>query len=485
MNASVHVFTLDCLRNSVCGPSVTPFLQSFPLQWSRCYSSGTWTLPSHVSLFSGQTPVEHGVTRPGETVPRDVAVLPRSAKDAGYTTAIFSENPTFSSDTGFDHYIDATHDEIQRKLFCSDFSPFDHVDELSVTEAVSLVGEILSRPNRLRNVANTGYAGYRRFSNRTPSYPHHGRRVFSHLESHLARTDGPTLTVTNVLDPHNPYYGVPPGSENSRSSRERDAMHAGGWNMVYMLTEEHPPDVIRSVYGDWETFFEAKKDVYEQFSREADRLLKRWQDKQTDRFEDGLVVAVGDHGQLFGTEGMYGHHMSLHPYGVHVPLAVDPPSGWDESERTLESPVSLAGVGRTLMDVVAGDVDGTDEFVDSLAAYSREPGGGVVVCADGPTWSLPPLYEHDRFDDSLVDALAVRKAGLVYDEYVDVYQSHWANRTVERTSFKYAAGSRERVSDRDPPPLPDDVEQWLSRTDDATDHGRENVNDRLENLGYV
>jgi len=464
---------------------MTPFMESFPLQWSRCYSSGTWTLPSHASLFSGQTPVEHGVTRPGESFSRDAAALPRTAKEAGYTTAVFSENPTFSSETGFDHYVDATHDEIQQKLFRSDFSPFDYVGELSVTGAVSLLGEVLSRPNRLRNVANTGYAGYRRLSSRTPLYPHHGQRVFSHLGSYLASTSGPTLTVTNVLDPHNPYYGVPPESEQSRPSGERDALRAGGWNMTYLLTEDAPPDVIRSAYGDWETFLEAKRGVYEQFSREADRLLKRWRDNQTDRFEGGLVVVVGDHGQLFGAEGMIGHHTSLHPHGVHVPLAVDPPSGWDTSERTLASQVSLAGLGRTLIDVVAGDVDGTDEFVASLAAYSREPGGSVLVCADGPTWSLPLLYEHERFDDSLVDALAVRKAGFVHDEHVDVYRSHWSNRTLERTSFRYSADSRERAPDRDPPPLSDDVQRWLCRTDDATDHGRETVDDRLENLGYV
>lgn len=485
MNHPIYIFTYDCLRKSTARRSITPFLDSLPIHWSRGYSSGTWTLPAHASLFSGQSPVEHGTTRPQDRLKKESATLPQTAKENGYTTAMFSENPSFSSRTGFGHYVDMADESINSKLFRSDFSPEEYVDELSVGDGLQLVREILSRPGRVRNTVNTAYKAYDRFLSGTPSYPHHGRRLFRHFRSYVDQRSDPVLAVVNVLDPHNPYYGAPPGSESVRSDKEREALRAGAWAQQYMLTREDPPDVIRSVYGDWETFLAAKERIYEQFSGEADRLLSRWQNERSERFNNALVVVVGDHGQLFGTDGMYGHQVSLHPHGVHVPLAVSPPEGWADHERSITTPVSIAGLGRALVDVMDGKVNTTTELVDAVARHSREPNGGVLICADGPTYSVARLYEHDRFDDALVDRLAVRKAAYVHDDHVDLFESPWDENSVTARSYRYTADGRELLPERETPPLPSNIEGWLTRTGDVGSDRWDTITERLEALGYA
>lgn len=277
---------------------------------------------------------------------------------------------------------------------------------------------------------------------------------------------------------------MPPGEDSTRSKAEREALRAGGTNMLFNLTHEDPPDHVRSAYGDWESFHEAKERVYETFAREADRLVAQWHDDQPAQFEDALVVAVGDHGQLFGTDGFVGHHCSLHPKAVQVPLVVDPPADWETPDRTITTPVSLAGLGRALIDVVAGEVETTDGFIQAVATYSHEPSGSVVVCADGPTWSLPPLYEEDRLENDLIDDMADRRVACIHDEYVDVYRSPRSTKNVEAQSYTYTAEDREPAEGRNTPPVPTSIEPWLTRTEQTTDQW-DTVDERLETLGYA
>jgi len=485
MPPSIHVFNVDCLRKTACSEEVMPFVSSLPVQFERCYSSGTWTVPSHASLFSGQNVLEHGISGTGDVTGKQDSELPRTAKQNGYKTAIFSENPSFSPRTGFGHFIDSVHDNIQHKPFPSTFSPREYLDSLSVQGSIDLATELIGRPNRLANLGNTSYIAYNEFRNPEPTYPHHGEWVLSHQQSYLAATDEPVLTITNILDPHNPYWGSPPSQELSRSKSERSALRSAGWNLRYILTDADPPEVIQNGYTSWSEFLAAKAAIYRRFSCEADRLLERWHQQQRDQFNSGLVVTVGDHGQLFGAEGMVGHHNSLHPHGIHVPLAIDPPTTWNQSGRTLTTPVSIAGLGRALIDVAAGKITSTNDLIDAIKTYSGDATGTVIVCADGPAWSMPPLYEDERFNDDLIDDLAVRRVGYISEKQVDIYSSRWDATTVESTSYIYTEANRERLPNREPPPAPEEAKSWLTVTQNPRTDRRTVDHDRLEALGYI
>jgi len=493
MGPSIHVFTLDCLRKSVCSASTTPLLCSVPLQWSHCYSSGTWTLPSHASLVSGHDPIDHCVTDPESTIDGEHARLTRQANDNGYETALFSENPQFSSMIGFDDCFDVVHDFIGWKVVPSEFTPKYAVDELSLDGCRQLTWEILSRPNRIPNLINTAFTAYRYFCDQQHEFPHHGDRVISHLCSYLSDQTGPTLTVTNVLEPHNPYWGSPPGQQSPQTPSEDEALR-NRRSGRYQFTNKEIPDEMRDAFSEYEDVFAVEERIYEAFSQEADRLIRRFHDEQRSRFEEDLVIFVGDHGQLFGAEGEVSHSTSLHPHGINVPLAVDPPAGWAAPERTISDPVSIAGLGRALIAVVANDISSTAELIDSISEYSRGPNGAVVACADGPTVDVSRLYDVDRFDDELVREKCVRKVACIYDEYVDVYSCHWDETDVDVISYRYSETDREVAPKRDTPPVPNDIEAWITQTPDYYDSVSrvnrsdtdppEAVTQRLEELGY-
>lgn len=204
--AGPNVFVLvgDCLRAANATSRTLPFVSgSADVAFTRCYAPSTWTLPAHATLYSQQSPMAHGVVRRGESLGAGQASLLDGARENGYLTAMFSENPTFSRRLGFDRGVDFVDDSIDRKPFPSSFSPDARVDAVDVASAVTLAREIARRPNRAANVANliAGMVGELTPSDAT-AYPHGGDRVQSHLTSFARRHGDESLfCIANFLDP--------------------------------------------------------------------------------------------------------------------------------------------------------------------------------------------------------------------------------------------------------------------------------------------
>ncbi|MEM8929566.1 MAG: sulfatase [Acidobacteriota bacterium] len=74
----------------------------------RAYSTASWTLPSHASVFTGLYPVRHGAVARGYRLPDDMPTLAECAEGAGYQTVAFTGggylDPTFGLDRGFERY---------------------------------------------------------------------------------------------------------------------------------------------------------------------------------------------------------------------------------------------------------------------------------------------------------------------------------------------------------------------------------------------
>jgi Sulfatase len=72
-------------------------------------SHSPWTLPTHISMFTGLMPFEHGVTTINRALSPRKLVITEYLKEKGYRTAAFVTNvllsPTFGYGSGVDHYV--------------------------------------------------------------------------------------------------------------------------------------------------------------------------------------------------------------------------------------------------------------------------------------------------------------------------------------------------------------------------------------------
>jgi hypothetical protein len=79
------------------------------VRYARAFAPSGWTLPSHASLLTGLGVERHGVGIHGDfMMSEELVALPEYLRDAGYSTAGFSENwlvtSAFGMDQGFEHF---------------------------------------------------------------------------------------------------------------------------------------------------------------------------------------------------------------------------------------------------------------------------------------------------------------------------------------------------------------------------------------------
>jgi arylsulfatase A-like enzyme len=107
---SLVIVTLDTTRADALGaygqePSVTPRIDSMAatgLLFEHVVASVPSTLPSHVSLFTGQQPFVHGVRSNSQRVSPSSETLPEILAREGWRTAAFVAAPVLGGATGLD-----------------------------------------------------------------------------------------------------------------------------------------------------------------------------------------------------------------------------------------------------------------------------------------------------------------------------------------------------------------------------------------------
>ncbi|QRV15791.1 sulfatase-like hydrolase/transferase [Haloterrigena salifodinae] len=485
---NIIVLIADDLRAASVTPRLMPFsFEFFDTHFSQCYSPSTWTLPSHASLFSGTDPTEHGITRTGDKLSTDQAVLPRRARSAGYTTALFSENPFFSGHRGFGHDIDFVNDHINYKTNKSEFSIANYVDN-PTSAARAMLSRLLVGDSRMSDLVNSTYAVRKYLSNESESNmgsTHNTTRVLSHLEDYLAAQTGtnkPALSFVNLLETHNPHTVIPESARElgiEFSTEEIDGLNEPDDDHEYLFGNQK----VREPFEDWEHLYQRKLSAYQTSIHRLDGLLEDFiANIGTETLSDSLLVLTGDHGELFGEEEMVGHQTSLHPAGVQVPLLVKYPDGWTERETSVNEPVNWTGLSKTLGRLVEGEVSGAASFREILVSASRNSDTESIVCAvDGPNWDIQALEQ--RYGEQIVsDLIKVRRVGLIQKNEMTVYESKWGSDQISERHYQLSDGERSLVDEQEGQPASTRLQQWLGDEGNVVSH---DVSQRLKDLGYA
>ena len=120
---SVVLVSLDTLRADRLGfmgygRPTSPLLDIFAAEgtvFEQASSASSWTLPSHVSLFTGLLPYDHRILHVGQRVRPELRMLAERFRDRGYRTAAFTGGGYVSWGYGFDQGFEIfeDHDEMR------------------------------------------------------------------------------------------------------------------------------------------------------------------------------------------------------------------------------------------------------------------------------------------------------------------------------------------------------------------------------------
>ena len=315
---NVLLLVWDTVRNdelSVAGYArpTTPFLESVAregVRFEHAFSTAPWTLPSHVSMFTGQWPFTffRGIHAPVEMPTPTLAEL---LSQAGYRTGGFAANLDFTTrehgiHKGFAHYEDFSRTMGQPSPGRASVVILD----LHWVRHIIGYYEVVDR--KRADVINTSFLRW--------------------LDQDGSR---PFFAFLNYFDAHEPYI-APHRSGNGLLTPAGNATRCfragkGG-------RQPRTPEAQRYWRDEYDALIASLDDATRSlFAELAHRGL----------LDHTIVIITSDHGEQFGEHGKVFHMNSLYRVLLRCPSDRFPPAV--PANQLIATPVSLRDIPRTVL----------------------------------------------------------------------------------------------------------------------------------------
>lgn len=232
------------------------------LRFTDARAASPWTLPSHMTMFTGLWPVDHMVIEDTLALSPSVPWLPEALRERGFATAGFVSTIYVSKDFGFGR-------------------GFDLYEDYGVTEK-----ENLEHPVRIHDQVGDVRRWVRENGRGKPVF------VFLH-----------------TYDVHYPYMAPPPYNvEYNEALTRKQARY-----LSYSHYKKRPPTPEQ---------MQRQVDQYDECIRYVDAQVARLHALWADAGREAWFVVTADHGEEFLERGSWGHAHTLNPEQVHIPMIV-------------------------------------------------------------------------------------------------------------------------------------------------------------------
>jgi arylsulfatase A-like enzyme/4-amino-4-deoxy-L-arabinose transferase-like glycosyltransferase len=329
--ARIILFSIDTVRADRVGGfgsgEATPHLRSIAAagtRFTRFYAASSYTIPSHMSIFTGLDPAAHGVISEEARLAPEVPVLAELLRKRGYVTQAFHEGvyvaPRFGFDRGFDEY--------RRQGW------------------IQVVREALpSLLSWMREADDTPYFLF--LHTYAPHFPYGGYQLYrrAHPERGLPG-------ITGIRRLRGLFPPTKQGREAARSIPEPLRATCTLYNQLAPNHRAHlgcgdnrlPEDFPQT--ANFATDRAALLRAYDARLALVDRAIGRIRDTLVGlgQWKDTLLVVTSDHGEAFFEHGLYRHGHVPFEEVLRVPLVVSYP-------RLLETR------GRRVVDTLAWHLD--------------------------------------------------------------------------------------------------------------------------------
>lgn len=292
--------------------NTSPFLDSWArdgVTFKTVVSPTPWTLPSHVSLFSGMGPLAHGLNF-DDPVPDDLPLLAESLRKNGYRTLAVTGggylHPRYRLHRGFDvfHYW--------RRA-----SSIDQERELDTN--VDLAIRWLQQ--------------------------HHPDRPFF-MFFHTYEVHSPFL-------PRQPYFNRFHVDESPAFEMSTKPVQGGAAEGFQVPKKFVRAENGQELPGDYSAL---AADLYDSEIAYADKEISRLLSTLRELGIEGetIVVLTSDHGEALGEKGLAGHAY-LYDFNLLVPLVISAP-GMSEPGLVVEEQVELTDILPTILELANVEV---------------------------------------------------------------------------------------------------------------------------------
>ncbi|WP_202320740.1 sulfatase-like hydrolase/transferase [Archaeoglobus neptunius] len=312
---------LDTLRDDYSGPIWDVLKKYGFVRYENVIAPAPWTIPSHVSMFTGMYPSEHGVHEPffAYQEPIEFKIYPCKIQKinkktifktlSGYKMVLVSANQWISPEMGFNFFNEYYNILPIGKVFCQ----------------------------RLKfNVISKGTTHlYRKFFVRFKKWPLN-KGVDEYLKASVRvfkDINEPIFMFVNLMETHEPYRGVDFATLRLRVLKQNTKIPS---KLAIKLQNEYQNEIMYLI-------------------PRLEKTLKWLVDKGL--ILKSIVIITSDHGQLLGEHNQIGHGVFLHDELIKVPLYVRvPKDGRFERDSSSYCWISLKDVFYTLKAFINSNV---------------------------------------------------------------------------------------------------------------------------------
>jgi arylsulfatase A-like enzyme len=344
-------------------------------------SAAPWTLPSHVSMFTGLWPFEHGaeVDRayrgPSPTLAEHLRA--HGYQTAGIVANVRMCNAAYGVGRGFDEYRDyPSNQEISVSAMLYNSAPGRMVMKLCRRMRLPVARPT---PYELRRTAREITAEGRGWLD----------GICQSNPSETPRSRRPFFLFLNFMDVHGPYLPAPEAVRRFWTGPippESLASPQNGWSAV-QARNAAPPEQRAKRQHELEDVGRRLSDLYDECLHGLDAELGGFlrELRAAGHLANTWIVITADHGEHFGEHDCFGHGSSLYNEQTHVPLVLIPPrgegNGTDSATRLrgrgVAVPVSLRDLPTTLAELLIPGAD--NPFPGRSLVRSWSTSGPIVA----------------------------------------------------------------------------------------------------------
>ena len=404
---------------------------------------GSWTYPTHASLFTGLPPWIHAARRAGNRA-AEGAARDASAPSMGSVTALRTDLPTLAerfADSGYRTVALAANPWLSSEIGLT--RGFEEVSVFSNDEAV----------------------------------------VEAARAEIDAERDGPLFLFVNLMHAHAPYCdGVGPWSIEQPEFldpktapawvrdylvgglRVGDDLHVPGFHLDLRAPGDELPGIVHYLRGDLTIppdDLEKLGGLYDAGVRGADfrfgRILERW----VEAAPAGVVAVTSDHGEALGERDRIGHQASVYPEVLEIPMILAAPGRLPAGLR-IDQPVQLQDLHPTLLDL-AGIEPRTDSLIPLIETGRADDEPLLAMAWQNPYWARTVGGEfgfdwryYRRGEEALIwNPTEGARSARLFDLGRDPEMQHdvaserpeYVARLIEDASARFGEGDAERVAE--------------------------------------
>jgi arylsulfatase A-like enzyme len=348
-------------RNTL--PNLIPIIDRDFIVYNRAYAPASWTIPSHLSLFTGLYPTQVMEAPTSFRLNAIFKTLPVLFKDSGYKTFGATSNvlisKRFGFDRGFDEFLQLWLPNPKEEEILLDLKGTNDFER-----ALKIFMLIAAGDNKRDIFRALRQKIFKRFKNIVKDTTPFTKRAMSLLKQYISGNNEQSLfCFVNLMQTHQIY--TPP-----RCTRNTFVKYNAEYENLYKnktVIDHYASEPFSKSFMDYLKLRYEEEILYLDIAiSDFIKFLKR-----NSLYDESIIIITSDHGEHFGENGHFTHWFSVYEPLIRIPLYIKWAGKSENDNKVKDELVMLQDLYTTFLNLLDHWQPPPDSSVDLNSSDKR------------------------------------------------------------------------------------------------------------------